>query len=98
MKKTFTNSFKIQAVEKAGLQVGGSSQASMAKQYIMLRNAVGMLRIGEKISLEIVRDGRKLTIKARIAEPKRVRVETAGLPEKFSGAVFRYDRARLYAK
>jgi len=70
----------------------------MAKRNIMLRNAMGMLQMGENISLEIVRDDRNLIINARIAELKRGRVETAGLPEKFSGTVFRYDRTQSYAK
>ncbi len=78
------------AADKAGLKVGDVVTAVNGKAVhnaAQLRNAVGMLRVGEKISLEIVRDGRKRTIKARIAEPQRTRAEAAGLPEKLSGAV-----------
>ncbi len=78
------------AADKAGLKVGDVVTAVNGKPIhsaAQLRNAVGMLRIGEKISLEIIRDGRKLSVKARIAEPQEVRAETAGLPEKLAGAV-----------
>jgi len=81
---------KGSAADKAGLKVGDVVIAVNGKAVhnaAQLRNAVGMLRVGEKISLDIIRDGRERTINARVAEPQRTRAEAVGLPEKLSGAV-----------
>ncbi|NOZ52611.1 MAG: DegQ family serine endoprotease [Gammaproteobacteria bacterium] len=78
------------AADKAGLKVGDVVSAVNGKAVhdaAQLRNAVGLLRVGEKVSLDVVREGRKRTIKVRIAEPQRTRAEAAGLSEKLSGAV-----------
>jgi len=78
------------AADKAGLKVGDVVTAINGKAVhssAQLRNAVGLLRVGEKVKLEIIRDGRKRTVHARIAEPKRTTAEAAGLSEHLSGAV-----------
>ncbi|NOY61556.1 MAG: DegQ family serine endoprotease [Gammaproteobacteria bacterium] len=81
---------KGSAADKAGLKTGDVVTAINGRAVhssAQLRNAVGMLRIGEKAELEIIRDGRSRTIEARIAEPRRVTAEAAGLSERLSGAV-----------
>lgn len=81
---------KNSAADKAGLKVGDvviSVNGKPVHSSSELRNTVGMLRVGDKVTLEIVRDGRKRTVKARIAEPKRTTAEAAGLSKQLSGAV-----------
>jgi len=81
---------KGSAAEKAGLKVGDVVTAINGKTVTRsadLRNAVGMLRVGEEISMEIIRNGKSRTIHGRIAAPGRTTAEAAGLPERLSGAV-----------
>ncbi|MBK8162092.1 MAG: DegQ family serine endoprotease [Gammaproteobacteria bacterium] len=53
-----------------------------------LRTAVGLLRIGEKIRIEIVRDGKRRTLTAEIAEPVLEQVTGDELNPRLAGAVF----------
>ncbi len=76
--------------DEAGIEVGDVVVAVDGRPVAdaaALRNAIGLLRVGEKVELEVIRDGRRRTIEARIAEPERARAEAAGLSEKLSGAV-----------
>ena len=81
---------KGSAADKAGLKAGDVIIAINGKPVessAQLRNEVGLLRVGDKVQLEIIRDGHKKTITAKIAEPKRTRAEDAGLGDALSGAV-----------
>jgi len=81
---------KGSAAEKAGLKVGDVVTAingRVVTRSADLRNVVGMLRVGEKVRLEIIRNGKPRTIHSRIAAPKRTKAEAAGLPKRLSGAV-----------
>jgi len=53
-----------------------------------LRNKIGLLRVGEKISLEIERDGRSLTLTTEIAEPVVDKVGGGKLDPRLAGAEF----------
>ncbi len=80
---------KDSAADKAGLKVGDVVTAINGKDVhtaSQLRNAVGTLRVGDKVTLKIIRDGRKHKIDARIAKPKKTTAVAAGLPEQLSGA------------
>lgn len=60
------------AAEIAGLKRGDVVIAANNREVtsaIKLRNRVAMLRVGDKIRLEIIREGRQKTITARIAKP-----------------------------
>ena len=81
---------KGSAADKAGLKVGDVVIALNGKPIhssAQLRNAVGLMRVGELAKLKIIRDGHERIIRARIAEPKRVSAEAAGLSKELSGAV-----------
>lgn len=81
---------KGSAAEKAGLKVGDvvtGINGRAVTRSADLRNAVGMLRVGEKVSLDIIRNGKPHTIHSRIAAPERTKAESAGLPKRLSGAV-----------
>jgi len=59
------------AAEKAGLQAGDVIRSVDGKTVggaNELRNAIGMKRSGDTVSLEILRDGRKRTVKAKLGE------------------------------
>ncbi len=81
---------KGSAADKAGLKVGDVVIAVNGKPIhssAQLRNAVGLMRVGELVKLKIIRDGHERIIRARIGEPKRVSAEAAGLSKELSGAV-----------
>ncbi len=81
---------KDSAAEKAGLKMGDVVTAINDKPVhsaSQLRNVVGLLQVGEKLTLSIIRDGHKQTIHARIAEPKQATAEAASFSKQLSGAV-----------
>jgi serine protease Do/serine protease DegQ len=53
-----------------------------------LRTAIGLLRVGEKIRLDILRDGKQRTVTAEIAEPTLEQLAGDVLNPRLSGAVF----------
>ncbi len=78
------------AAAKAGLKVGDVVTALNGKAVhnsSQLRNAVGMLRVGAKVKLEIIREGDERIVSVNIGAPERTRAEAAGLGSKLSGAL-----------
>jgi len=77
------------AADKAGLKVGDVVVAINGKPVYssaQLRNAIGLMRIGERVDLDIIRDGRRRIVHARIAAPEKTSAEDAGLTRMLSGA------------
>ena len=75
----------------AGLEVGdvvtavnGASVANASR----LRNSVGMLRIGTKVTLDVLREGKALKITADVKEPERREVVGKQLSKRLDGATF----------
>ncbi|MBT8446477.1 MAG: PDZ domain-containing protein, partial [Gammaproteobacteria bacterium] len=52
-----------------------------------LRNAIGVLAIGDDMLLDVIRNGRKQTIRARIAEPERQQVDAGTASGALAGAM-----------
>ncbi|WP_130473082.1 Do family serine endopeptidase [Candidatus Magnetaquicoccus inordinatus] len=52
-----------------------------------LHNAIGLVRTGEQVQLEFVRDGRQRSVTVTVAEPERQRVDGEQLDERLLGAV-----------
>ncbi len=78
------------AAENAGLKVGDVVTAIEGKPVhsaAQLRNAVGLLRVGEKVKLTVLRNGQERAIRVRVAQPEQLKVQAAGLAEQLSGAV-----------
>ncbi len=78
------------AAEKAGIRSGDiivGIDGRKVKDGSALRNAIGILRAGTDIELELIRDGRPKTVKATIALPREARTEGDRLSRKLSGAV-----------
>lgn len=77
------------AADKAGLKVGDivlTVGGRKIRGAADLRNAVGLIRVGEKLELGILRDGRQQTLTAIIAAPKVDKVEGERIHPRLSGA------------
>ena len=78
------------AAEKAGLVAGDivvSVDGKPVRSGGALRNAIGLLRVGESVSLDIMRNGRSRTLRAKIAEPERAQADAGRINERLAGAV-----------
>ncbi len=53
-----------------------------------LRNAIGLLEVGEAVKLEILRDGKPLTLDAKVGEYMPAKVEGDAINSRLAGAVF----------
>lgn len=79
------------AAEKAGLKVGDvvlALNGRALKDSPDFRNALGLVRAGTDIRLQVMRDGQSREIKARVEAPKQERFEGRGLSRRLDGAVF----------
>lgn len=80
--------------DKAGVQAGdvvtgvNGKRVSDASQ---LRNAVGLLRIGSDVRLELLRDGNAIQLTARVEEPEQHEFKTAkdSMTNRLDGAYFK---------
>ena len=52
-----------------------------------LRNAIGLQRVGSKVKLTLIREGKELRVDASIEEPKRTKVEGGSINQHLSGSV-----------
>ncbi len=77
--------------DQAGLQVGDVVTAVNGKRVTgasRLRNSVGLLRAGDTVVLDILRDGRPKKISATIEAPKRREIGGQQVSKRLSGAMF----------
>ncbi len=82
---------KDSPAEKAGLKAGDVVVDVNGKPVMTsseLRNSIGLLRVGETVTLDVIRDGESHTIKVTIAEPVQVKLEGKQINPRFRGAVF----------
>jgi len=76
--------------EKAGIREGDiviSLDGKEIKNAAGLRNTVGLLPIGKKVALGIIRDGKSININAVIGEPQEEKQAAEDLHERLKGAV-----------
>lgn len=76
---------------KAGLKVGDvvtEANGQPIGNAADLRNAVGLLRIGQTITLKILRNGRPETIHATIATPVQSKLAGVDIDKRLAGAEF----------
>ncbi len=52
-----------------------------------LRNAIGMLAIGDEANFEVIHNGRVRSVRARIEEPEHRRMDAAGTSDSLAGAI-----------
>lgn len=85
-----TQLIKNSAAEKAGIKVGDvimSVNDRKVKNASQLRNAIGLLRIGKKVKLHIMRNGDERTIYAKLTAPTQTTAKAADLNKKLAGAI-----------
>jgi len=78
------------AAEKAGLKAGDvvlSINGSAVKSASAMRNIVGLLRVGEKMEIIVMRDKKEKKLTAIIQEPDEQKVSGKKLNTKLAGAV-----------
>jgi serine protease Do/serine protease DegQ len=77
------------AAEKAGLKAGDvilSVNGGPVRNASQLRNAIGMLRVGAKVRLQVMRDGDKKEFTATISEPQQAQAEGEAFSNRLAGA------------
>lgn len=83
--------FPDSAAEKAGLQAGDVVIAindHKLRNSADMRNRIGLLRIGDRVEMTVLREGKQRKITAVIAEPKLTSVAGEKLHPKLAGAQF----------
>ena len=81
--------------DKAGVQAGDVVTGINGKQVSdasHLRNAVGLLRIGSDVTLDLLRDGSPMQLTASVEKPEQQEFETAAdssITNRLNGAYFR---------
>jgi serine protease Do/serine protease DegQ len=86
-----TNVIKDSAAEKAGLKVGDVVTAVDDVSLLNadnLRNTIGLLMVGQTIKLDIIRDGKEKTLKAKVTEVQSSKTQTGDVHPKLRGATF----------
>ena len=76
--------------ERAGLEVGDivlSINDKPTRTVADMRNFIGLLRAGSKITLEVLRDERRMKVTAVIEEQKREIIKGERLDRRFAGTV-----------
>jgi Do/DeqQ family serine protease len=79
------------AAEKAGIKKGDvivAVDGKPVKGASDLRNHVGLLRAGDKIKLELIRDGKRRTVTATIGEKTVTQLAGTDVSPRLAGAVF----------
>ena len=77
------------AGDKAGLKTGDviiAVDGQPVRDASMVRNRIGLLRVGEKVELTVLRDGNKRTVTARIQAEKHARADGEHVHPKLTGA------------
>ena len=75
--------------EKAGLKEGDVVIAVNGKPVRnggQLRNAIGLLRVGERVRLTVMRNGRQLELQAVIKKTRQAKAKAAELDKRLAGA------------
>jgi Do/DeqQ family serine protease len=77
------------AAEEAGLKVGDvviSINGAPVKSASAMRNIVGLLRVGEEMSITVIREGQQKTMKAVIRDAKDVSMKGTRINQRLAGA------------
>ena len=79
------------AADKAGLRAGDivlEINGKAVKHSTDLRNFIGLLRVGKKVKIKVLRDGKELDLVATIQMPQTVEKQGKTLHKKLTGAHF----------
>ena len=88
------------AADDAGIKVGDIITAVNGKKVTgasMLRNTIGLLRVGSKVRLTIYRNGKTINVNAVIRAPRAVTARASRLPPSLAGATLtdQYDAGKF---
>jgi len=91
------------AADRAGLRPGDivlEINNRQVRDADTLRNSVGLLRVGESVSMKIRRDGKILTLLAKVEEPPQRILEGQKVHLRLSGALLAEieENSRLYGR
>jgi serine protease Do/serine protease DegQ len=84
-----TSITKGSAAEKAGLRVGDvivEANGKPVTSSASIRNTVGLMRVGEKVHLKVLRNGKPVTITAEVAKEKKTTVAGERFNKRLAGA------------
>jgi Do/DeqQ family serine protease len=79
------------AADKAGLKAGDivvDVNGRPVRDASDLRNYIGVLRVGEKVKLDILRNGQRETLSAEVEEPQSAQTTGKTINPQLEGAVF----------
>lgn len=77
------------AAEKAGMRAGDvivAVNGDAVEDSADVRNMIGLIRVGTKMEIDVIRDGKKKRLEAKIAEKKSKSVAGKKLSKKLAGA------------
>lgn len=75
--------------DEAGLQpsdVITAVNGQAVRNASQLRNAIGLLRVGAELKLEIIRDGRSRVMRAQLVSPRQAKIDAGRLSKRLAGA------------
>ena len=78
------------AASKAGIKPGDiviSVDGRPVTSAAELRNAIGLQRVGSKVKLTLIREGKELTVNTAIEQPKLTKVEGGSINQRLNGSV-----------
>jgi Do/DeqQ family serine protease len=81
--------------ERAGLRTGDvivSANGRPVRSSTDLRVKVGLVPVGEEVELRLLREGRQMSVKARVAQPQVAAVDGQAVPELAGAAVANIER------
>ncbi len=76
--------------DKAGLHVGDVVVSMDGRPVISageVRNIIGLMRIGDKVTMEVTRDGQRRSVKVAIAPPEQAKEPAIEISRRLGGAV-----------
>ena len=76
---------------RAGLKVGDvivGVNGRAIRDAAGVRNAVGLVRVGSEVVIEVLRDGRRLSLQARVESGERAALEGERVDRRLAGALF----------
>jgi len=77
--------------EKAGLKAGDvitGVNGKSVRNSADVRNSIGLLRVGEQVKIEVLRDGKASVLIATIAEPEMAMLDGKRLHPRLAGALY----------
>ena len=91
------------AAEKAGLKTGDiviELNGKPVNDAMDVHNVIGLLRIGQRVEMKVLRDNKTKTLVAVVSEPKAAKKEGKALHKKLKGAHFGniQEGSRLYGR